>query len=289
MNEQVRVIKFTGKNKNKDNVPNMELRNRVMSKVFNRTEKERRILFAKCAQAAYWNKADGKQFGKQFGWKAHQFIDIEGAQVHIWQDAEDLVISARGTEPSEMNDIYADLEIFKSDSFTGVGQIHQGFREEVDKVWDSIFSRVEKYGRKGRVAKKIWVCGHSLGGAMATLIASRLEYVNKYDVDTLYTYGSPRAGGPKFAKWCNTHLNHQRFVNNNDVVPCVPSVFRWRHNGRCKYIKSDGTVTDLGRWSMERIKDKGWGLLTTIIKGRLDFVADHNIVDYIKHLEKDNA
>ena len=39
---------------------------------------------------------------------------------------------------------------------------------------------------------------------------------------------------------------------------------------------------------MERIKDKGWGLLTTIIKGRLDFVADHNIDDYIKHLEKDN-
>ena len=134
MNEQVRVIKFTGKNKNKDNVPNMELRNRVMSKVFNRTEKERRILFAKCAQAAYWNKADGKEFGKQFGWKAHQYIDIEGAQVHIWHDAEDLIIAARGTEPTQMNDIYADLEIFKSDSFTGVGQIHQGFREEVDKI-----------------------------------------------------------------------------------------------------------------------------------------------------------
>ena len=38
MNEQVRVIKFTGKKNTKDNVPNMELRNRSMSKVFNLKE-----------------------------------------------------------------------------------------------------------------------------------------------------------------------------------------------------------------------------------------------------------
>ena len=43
--------------------------------------------------------------------------------------------------------------------------------------------------------------------------------------------------------------------------------------------------TNLGRWSWERIRDKGWGLqIDTIIKGRIDFVADHNIDDYIKHL-----
>ena len=46
MNEQVRVIKFTGKKNTKDNVPNMELRNRSMSKVFNLKEKDRRVLFA---------------------------------------------------------------------------------------------------------------------------------------------------------------------------------------------------------------------------------------------------
>ena len=118
-----------------------------MSKVYNLKEKDRRVLFAKCSKAAYTDKVAGREFGKQFGWKAHQFIDIEGAQVHIWHDAEDLVIAARGTEPTEMSDVYADLEIFKSDSFTGIGQIHQGFREEVDKVWDSILSRVERRAR----------------------------------------------------------------------------------------------------------------------------------------------
>ena len=244
---------------------------------------EQRVLFAEFSRAAYWNAADGKMFGKGKGMKAHKLFDIDGAQVHVWHNNTDLVIGARGTEPTQMNDIYADLEIFKEDSFTGVGQIHQGFRGEVDKIWEHVLARVERYG----LNKKIWVCGHSLGGAMATLLASRLEYVEKTDVDTLFTYGSPRAGGPKFAKWCDKHLKHQRHVNNNDVVPCVPTVFRWRHTGNCVYIKSNGRVTNLGRWSWERVRDKGWGLLSTIIKGRLDFVADHNIDDYIRHLSLD--
>ena len=128
-----------------------------------------------CRVDRQWNAADGKMFGKGKGMKAHKLFDIDGAQVHVWHNNTDLVIAARGTEPNQMNDIYADLEIFKEDSFTGVGQIHQGFRGEVDKVWEHVLAKVERYG----LNKKIWVCGHSLGGAMATLLASRLEYVEK--------------------------------------------------------------------------------------------------------------
>ena len=122
---------------------------------------------------------------------------------------------------------------------------------------------------------------------MATILAQRLEHKGGFDVDTLFTYGSPRVGGPKFRMWCDKHLKHQRFVNNNDVVPCVPTVFRWRHSGNCHYIKSTGEVTNLGRWSSERIRDKGWSLLKTIFKGRLDLIADHNIDDYIEQLSRD--
>ena len=122
---------------------------------------------------------------------------------------------------------------------------------------------------------------------MATILSQRLEFTGGHDIDTLYTYGSPRAGGPQFRSWCDRHLNHQRFVNNNDVVPCVPSWFRWRHTGECLYIKSTGEVTKLARWSSERIRDKGYSLLSAILKGRFDIVADHNIQDYIDALEAD--
>ena len=123
---------------------------------------------------------------------------------------------------------------------------------------------------------------------MATILAQRLEFTGGHDVDTLYTFGSPRAGGPKFRAWCDKHLNHQRFVNNNDVVPCLPTWVRYRHTGDNYYITSTGEITRLRRWSTERVRDKGWSLLKTILKGRLDLVADHNIKDYIRHLENDN-
>jgi triacylglycerol lipase len=243
--------------------------------------KEQRVLFAKLAGIAYLDLPEAKKEAKKLGFTKAVLVDIEGAQTFVFTNKHDCAIACRGTEPTEMNDIYADLEIFKADSVSG-NKVHQGFKEEVDKVFSDVEVLVNKFGDK----KDIWVCGHSLGGAMATILGQRLE-VRGVDVDTLFTFGSPRAGGPNFSKWCDEHLNHQRFVNNNDVVPCVPTALRWRHTGLCYYIKSTGEVTNLGRWSTERIRDKGWSLLNTIVKGRLDLIADHNIDDYILHLEDD--
>ena len=257
-----------------------------MSKIELLHTKHKRVLFAKFAKMAYKPIEETRNFARSNGFTKTKLIDIEGAQVYFFNSKTDIVIAARGTQPSELNDLYADLEIFKADSVTGF-KVHQGFKEEVDKVYDSILALVEQHHDKP-VSKKIWVCGHSLGGAMATILAQRLEHTGGFDVNTLFTFGSPRAGGPKFSAWCNKHLKHQRFVNNNDVVPCVPTVFRWRHNGQCNYIKSTGEVSNLGRWSSERIRDKGWSLLSSIFKGRFDLVADHNIDDYIMHLENDS-
>lgn len=246
------------------------------------SSKEKRVLFAKLAGLSYQSIEEARPAAKRLGFTKTVLIDIKGAQTYVFSSKYDVAIACRGTEPSEMNDVYADLEIFKADSVTG-NKVHQGFKEEVDKVYPEILKLLNRIANN----KSIWACGHSLGGAMATILAQRLEYVAGHDIDTLYTYGSPRAGGPVFSQWCDANLNHQRFVNNNDVVPCVPTVLRWRHNGNCYYIKSTGEVTNLGRWSTERIRDKGWSLLKTIFKGRLDLIADHNIDDYIFHLEND--
>lgn len=77
--------------------------------------------------------------------------------------------------------------------------------------------------------KKLYVTGHSLGGAMATICASRLS-AQGMNVEGLYTYGSPRVGDGEFV--ANLKVNHFRFVNNNDAVPKVPpQVFGYRHHG----------------------------------------------------------
>ena len=105
-------------------------------------ETEKRAMFARFAKYAYKNIKEAREGAKLEGYPKTEFFDVKGAQVYIFYDDYDLIISCRGTQPGEMNDIMADLEVFKSDSVTGT-KIHQGFKEEVDKIYDAVEDQVE--------------------------------------------------------------------------------------------------------------------------------------------------
>ena len=109
-------------------------------------EKERRALFARFAKIAYSGPKLGKEQGKKLGFNYALYIDEKGAQTYIFHNKTDIVITCRGTEPSQLNDIYADLEIFKADSVSG-NKIHQGFKEEVDKIYPHVIERLDKYSK----------------------------------------------------------------------------------------------------------------------------------------------
>ncbi len=66
---------------------------------------------------------------------------------------------------------------------------------------------------------KVFVTGHSLGGALATLATCHIKMLG-YDVD-LYTFASPRVGDPTFAKNFEK-LNCYRIANSEDLVTVVP-------------------------------------------------------------------
>jgi triacylglycerol lipase len=86
---------------------------------------------------------------------------------------------------------------------------------------------------------KIFVAGHSLGGALAVGLASALNKDNISEVEAVYTYGMPRAGGPVFAADYDQRLGARtfRFVHGDDLVPTVPPEalphleFRYQHVG----------------------------------------------------------
>ena len=121
-------------------------------------EKEKRVLFAKLAKVAYSGPKLGKEQGKKLGFTAALYIDERGAQTYIFHNKTDIVITCRGTQPSELNDIYADLEIFKADSVSG-NKIHQGFKEEVDKIYPEVEKRLDKYskGNKTPIVNKLYI------------------------------------------------------------------------------------------------------------------------------------
>ncbi len=227
------------------------------------------------AQYAYLDKQPAKSAMRKLGYTTHKFIENDGAQVHIVTNKDEVVVCFRGTEPKEFSDIKADLNALPDRAFNGSGFVHNGFQTEVNKVWVDI----EKYLEDKTKNKNVFVTGHSLGGAMATVATSRFAHVT-----ALYTYGSPRTGSTKFVKSIKTP--HFRHVNNNDLVTCVPfAMLGYRHHSTARYINYYGNIRTLTRW--QRIKDKWRGRWRALKKGMpFDGAYDHGMDHYCKYTEK---
>lgn len=231
---------------------------------------------AQLAQIAYMNQAEAYADIRALGYTNHVFHDIDGAQVHIvWNDKQ-MVLCFRGTEPDEFSDIKADLNAWPDEAYNGHGLVHNGFQEEVNKVWDEVTKRIEN----NRADRDLFITGHSLGGAMATIAASRLGD----QVTALYTYGSPRVGTSKFVKSFKTP--HYRHVNNNDIVPKVPFAFLgYRHHGTLRYINYYGNIRKMTPW--QRFKDQWRGRVRAWQKKQpFDGARDHGMQYYVKYTEK---
>ena len=242
---------------------------------------QRAALFAKLSSLAYMNKLKKVEYipGESLGFNQNpKFYDHGGAQAYKMESKTDIVIACRGTEPTQWNDVKADLRAFPVLAET-VGRVHKGFKKEVDDLWPMISEDIKKASSK----KKLWVTGHSLGAAMATVVAARCTLKEGlHDVEELHTFGSPRVGWRKYCK--SLPITHYRWRNNNDIVTTVPPLFMgYKHHGTSMYINAYGKVRDLTTW--QRTKDKLRGIVMGLKSGRFDSFMDHLIHDYIKHLD----
>ena len=240
--------------------------------------KEKSLLFAKLARDAYGDKADVVKLAKKHGFTKTKFYDIGGAQAYRFESKTDVVVACRGTEPTEFNDLKADLKAFPVKSET-VSRVHRGFKAEVDELWPEVSVDIIN------VKKALWFCGHSLGAAMATIMASRCALNYSFpEVDCLFTYGSPRVGWPTYVK--SLKICHYRWQNNNDIVTRVPlRLMNYRHDGTLMYIDNVGTVHDkpMGIWP--KFKDRMKGMWGGIKQLKVDNFSDHAMTEYIKHIE----
>jgi triacylglycerol lipase len=243
--------------------------------------KEKSLLFAKLSSIAYNNMKEAKSQAKRLGFTTIEFYEKDGAQAYRFMNKTDLVIACRGTQPTEFNDLKADLKAIPVMAET-VGRVHIGFKTEVDDLWPMIEQDIN---RKTNVTKTLWFCGHSLGAAMATIMASRAKHnVELNDPVELYTFGSPRVG---WREYCNSlNVIHHRWKNNNDIVTTVPlAVMGFKHHGTEHYINAYGNVRTPTGWQM--FKDRLRGMWIGIKKGKIDNFGDHSMVEYIKHIEAD--
>lgn len=117
-------------------------------------------------------------------------------------------------------------------------------------AYDAICSEIRLLMAQNPGAK-LYITGHSLGGALAALFTGLLQY--EWDREILdglggvFTFGQPRVGDATFASYmeeqlCSPHnRKYFRVVFRNDVVtrvPCDDNLLKFKHFGSCHYYSS---------------------------------------------------
>ncbi|EFB2838769.1 MULTISPECIES: lipase family protein [Escherichia] len=147
-------------------------------------------------------------------------------QLYYVYNVDKIIVAWRGT--ASLFDVGTDIEfrpvspelcdINKTGCSTllSAGKVHTGF-------WSG-YSRVEKKFNKEILellktieSRMLFICGHSLGGALALIHAAKLK--DYYPI--LYTYGMPRTF-TRDAVMQLSEITHFRHVNDNDPIPAVP-------------------------------------------------------------------
>jgi triacylglycerol lipase len=245
----------------------------------------RSLLFAELSMIAYNDRGESQRAAEIIGLPDVALFDRDGSQAYRFRNHHDCVIACRGTEPNEWNDIRADANATSVLAET-VGMVHGGFKKEVDDLWPMLETAL-----MGNV-QPLWFCGHSLGGAMATISAGRcfLSHIESVP-NQLFTFGSPRVGNKRYVN--QVKLEHYRYVNNNDIVARVPpALLGFRHCGSEIYLNRDGKIDQLGTINQRR--DRWRAFLRGLRRRKIDLLEDHSIHNYIRAIanavaEENNA
>jgi hypothetical protein len=137
------------------------------------------------------------------------------------------VVSFAGTDPLTLANWISDFDVNLSSTNTA-----EGFTRAANAVW----SRIDAVLRAANGASaRIFVTGHSLGGALAALTAKRIAGSGGFNLIGVYTFGMPRVGDEDWHSQYTDTLgqNTFRLVYGDDLVPTVaPSNLGFRHIGR---------------------------------------------------------
>ena len=143
----------------------------------------------------------------------------------LLESDEDSILVFRGTQRTAewIGNIYAVQQDYVHPQTGGkLGRIHTGFRGIADSI---INPPVLEAVRQINPDKPCYVSGHSLGAALATLLALDIALAAPQLQPNLrvYVYATPRVGDPDFARsYAKILPNSFRVTNLADPIPTLP-------------------------------------------------------------------
>lgn len=231
--------------------------------------------------------------------------DVRDTQAFIFRTKDAVILAFRGSQ--EMKDwqtnfstqfnkfaLRTTMEPLAEDVTPPRGMVHRGFQAGWDAVEDAVVRQLVDWKAGLKDGVPLFITGHSLGGALATVAAAALVKRGFRNIRGVYTFGQPRVGDLIFVAEIGLELKDKvfRFVNNNDVVPHVPppylpwNVFRiYTHLGPMLYFDARGKLCMTPN-PIVRLIDFFVGIMRDSLEPGFDVVNDHRLEFYISNLKK---
>ena len=214
------------------------------------------LVYAKLSDLAYKSYDEAVSGVPQYNLKAKQRIYDQGTDTHGFIASNDttVVVAFRGT--NSFRNIITDL-LFKRKKIISSAQeyAHGGFVTALNSVYQSINTSIaQDLGNK-----KLIITGHSLGGALASLLTFRLSKEYRDSQPVLYVYGCPPVGDKSFSMFFEGKPSYVITIQGDPI--------------------STGLLVTTGPWV---------GLYKPMEEFYLPKAAGHSLSDYIGQLEKLN-
>jgi hypothetical protein len=206
----------------------------------------------------------------------HEYVDAMfiTSNVFVIQSADGraAIVCYRGTPVTSLITWLTDANIeptnidIPSPSGSLVGSVHGGFYRNVRSTRYEVLNAIKRAmagesvrpdgGKVANKLKALYITGHSLGAASASMLALMLAVEPEYKsiaklLKAVYTFGGPMIASPELAEDCDLHafLRERviRYVYANDIVPQLPpkESGAFKHFGAGYQYKPKG---DGGAW-----------------------------------------
>lgn len=229
------------------------------------------VALAEVARLAYSDAGSITTTALQWGFPRSRFLDKRDTQAYVMANGQTIVVAFRGTQPDKLLDWMSDCDtLFVNGPF---GRVHNGFNLALSQVWEELIATVTEFQDQGQ---SLWLTGHSLGAALATLASARWREQDK-PVNGLYHFGSPRVGDRVFERSFDQDFaaRNFRFVNNADLVTRVPlRVMGYSHAGTMLYFTDKGELTADPGW---------WDAFLNRMQGRIEDLGTMGPTDIKEH------
>jgi len=238
---------------------------------------------ARMSSAIYLGRSSPDEQGilKDLKSEDSDFLSVYGvsknsAQAALVEHENYLALVFRGTD--ELADWIDNINSFPEQAL--FGSFHRGFLHSVMDIWNDLFARYTELNQ--RKPRGLFLTGHSLGGAMATVATSILIHQDEPFTST-YTFGQPRAVTRDAARIYNVEACAKtfRFQNNNDIVTRAPArLMGYSHVGTFLYItQKQQILQDPGCWL--EFLDNVSGAVKGLKESGIDGVEDHGMQHYL--------